>query len=363
MWLIGLVYFIFFVYDVEKSCNHIAIWRNIFYYNNINLSKGINYNAKAADNIVQCAGCGSKEFKNICINCGTIFLGNKCSSCGVMIGDKPRICFNCGKKTFATVCPDCGADLISRRKVQVNPYPTIVQQRPKKKSKISAVLITLFFTVGFSGVISSLNSDKNTIKVENNSETVSRNLSYVELLTLKEHPKFYGDYQAAKSFWKGFDKVKVVNARQTIYNEDALLLVTTGDEDNDVITNVTINLSDYEKEQYLELDNVMQLICDYIPYDIIDKYYDFKESFHEIYKDGGYEAYHYVMELNDKGKEVNKSGERYFNSKFAFKIMHRNDNDWIAVMNYLAYKGNHNKFRTDAYDVEEWDVNIEKYKN
>ncbi len=78
-------------------------------------------------------------------------------------------------------------------------------------------------------------------------------------------------------------------------------LVTTGDGDKGFITNVTINLSDYEEKQYLELDNILQLICDYFPYDIIGKYYDFNESFHAVYKDGGYEAYHYVMLLNDKG--------------------------------------------------------------
>lgn len=317
--------------------------------------------AKVSDDIKQCDGCGSKDFKNICINCGTIFLGNECFNCGIMIGDKPRVCFNCGKKTFSKECPDCGVDLINRKKVQVNPYPIIPQPKIKRKSKAPAMLILLLFAVGFV-MISALNSGKNTTTVVNDTVEVSQNLSNVELLTLKDHPKFYGDYKAAKSFWKAYDKVKVVNARQTIYNEDALLLVTTGDEDNDVITNVTINLSDYGKKQYLELDNVMRLICDYIPYDIIDKYYDFKEAFHEVYKDGGYEAYHYVMELNDKGVEVNKSGERYFESKFAFKIIHRNEDEWIAEMNYLSYEGNHDKFSADAYEVEDWDVNIKKYK-
>ena len=141
-------------------------------------------------------------------------------------------------------------------------------------------------------------------------------------------------------------------------------LVTTGDGDKGFITNVTINLSDYEEKQYIELDNILQLICDYIPYDIIGKYYDFNESFHEVYKDGGYEAYHYVMLLNDKGKELNESGEIYLESKFGFKIIHRNDNDWVAEMNYLAYEGNHDKYNTkaEACDVEDWEVNIEKYK-
>lgn len=317
--------------------------------------------SKAADDVVQCAGCGAKEFKNICTSCETTFLGNKCPNCNVTIGDKPRTCLNCGKNSFEPVCPDCRADLINRRIVQVNPYPTAVQQIPKKKSGIVASLITLLFIVVFIGVISSSNSDVDS-SLNSDKNTISQSLPDMELLTLKEHPKFYGDYKAAKSFWKEFEKAIVVNASGTTFYEDALLLVTTGDSDNGVITNVTINLSDYEKKHDLELDNVMRLICDYIPYDIINQYYDFKEAFHEVSKYGRYEAYHYVMEINDKGKEAKKSGESYLESKFAFKIIHRNDNDWIAKMNYLAYKGNHDKFKADAYDVEAWDVDIEKYR-
>lgn len=85
-------------------------------------------------------------------------------------------------------------------------------------------------------------------------------------------------------------------------------------------------------------------------------------NFHEIYKDGGYEAYHYVMKINDDGKAVNKSGERYFEEKFAFKILHRKDNDWIATIKYSSYQGNHDKFKPEAYDVEGWDVDIYEYK-
>ncbi len=317
--------------------------------------------AIVSDDIKQCDGCGSKEFKNICNNCGTIYLGIKCPSCGLIIGTKPRVCFNCGKKTFAMYCPDCGADLINRRKVQAAPQ-SILQLQSKKKSKLPVIFLMVFIIIWVIVISSALSSDNDNSTDTVANEIVDKDLSYVELLTLKDHPKFYGDYSAAKSFWKGYDKVKVVNARLTIYNEDALLLVTTGDEDNDIITNITINLSDIEKKEYLELDNVMKMICDYIPFDIIDKYYDFKESFHETYKDGGYEAYHYVMELNDEGKKVNKLGERNFASKFAFKIIHRNEDDWIAEMNYLSCEGNHDKFSSDAYVVEDWDVNIEKYK-
>lgn len=47
-------------------------------------------------------------------------------------------------------------------------------------------------------------------------------------------------------------------------------------------------------------------ICGYFPYDILDNYYVAKRSFHEVDNDGsGFEDYFYMMELNNKGKEIN----------------------------------------------------------
>ncbi len=304
--------------------------------------------SKLADNVLQCNSCGSKEFKNICINCGITFSGIKCPACSVIVGDKPKVCFNCGEKVFEKICPECGADLINGRQVQADNY-SIPRTKTKKKISARVVLLLLIF---FAVMVSIISKSKASIK-----NTISDN----ELLSIKNHPKFYDDYNEAKKFWNDYDKVKVVNARQTRYNEDALLLITTGDEDNNVITNVTINLSNVENKQDIRLDNVLKLICSYIPYDIIDEYYTFEESFHETHKSESYEAYHYIMTINDSGKSANKSGDRHLESKFAFKIIHRND-DWIANINYLSYEGNHHKFNPDAYDVKSWDINIHKYK-
>ncbi|WIV11133.1 hypothetical protein [Proteiniborus sp. MB09-C3] len=305
---------------------------------------------QVADDVLQCNGCGSKEFKNICINCRTEFSGKQCPTCNVMVGDKPRVCFNCGKETFAEVCPVCREDIINRKQVEVNNYSTF-QPKPKKKVKF---IITIIFVVGIVSIITALNSQN---KVKNN-------LSYVDLITMEGHPQFFGDYNEAKKFWKGYKKVEVAYGRGLTSNRDTLLLMTTRNGKKYAITNVTIDLSSVDNKQDIKLDNVLNLICDYIPYDIIDKYYTFKESFHEIHRHENYEAYHYVMVINDEGKNVHNSGERYLESKFAFKIIHRNDNDWIAKMSYLSYEGNHQKFNFNAsnYDVENWDVDINKYR-
>lgn len=293
---------------------------------------------KAADDAFQCNSCGSREFNNICRTCSTEFSGE--------------------------ICPDCRVDSTDRRQGSINnpiPQPQpIPQQSPTMElnAKIIGFILILLLSATILSIIVS------NIGTENGSqEVVLENLSDMELLTMKDHPKFYGDHNEAKQFWKGYDKVKVNNASQTIHNEDALLSVTTGAGDKRIITSVRINLSNVDNKHDLKLEDVLQLICDYIPYDILSKYYTFKESFHEKYKGGDYEAYHYVMVLNDAGKAANKSGDMRFNDKFAFKIIHRNENDWIAEINSLSYEGNQDQFKPGAYDVEGWNVAIYKYRS
>jgi len=310
------------------------------------------------DGVLQCNSCGSKELKNICSNCNSEYNDSKCPVCSMKEEAKPRACTHCGKETFENVCLDCREELTNRRQVhnnnEHNNYENASMPKPKKKRKFLVFYILFLIGIGIIGSIV-ISNDENLSQ-----EAALRKLPDMELLTLEGHPKFYDEYKEAKQFWRGFKKVKVVDASQTRFNENALLLITSGYSDKGVITNITINLSNVDNKKDIKLDDVLRLICDYIPYDIINKYYTFEKSFHEVYKDNSYEAYHYVMVLNEEGK---KSGERYYKGKFAFKIIHRNDDDWIAEMNYLAYEGNHDKFGLKYYDVEDWDVDINKYSN
>ncbi len=284
---------------------------------------------RVADNVMQCAGCGSKEFKNICLKCGSVISGNK--------------------------CPKCEAGIKDKRNEQVIQQPVVRRMKPKRNYKLIAALVLLYFgIIGF--VMMNYIPDTEFQKLMESHK--KQKLTYTELITLKDHPKYYGDYKEAKIFWKKYDEVVVATTGR---NEDALLLV--GTTDSKVIDNIRINLSDVEGNQNIELEDVLSLVCDYIPFEIIDKYYDFKEAYHETYKAGKYEAYHYVMDLNEAGRKANKTGEIKYDDKFSFQIIHRNDHEWIAEMNYLSYKGKYKSFKEGEFDIKKWKVNLKKYRN
>lgn len=69
------------------------------------------------------------------------------------------------------------------------------------------------------------------------------------------------------------------------------------------------------------------------------------------------------LELNNKGKEVNKSGKMHLYSRFTLRIIHRNDDDWIAKIDTITDAGNFESSEKGAYKVSKWKNNVDKYRN
>ncbi len=124
-----------------------------------------------------------------------------------------------------------------------------------------------------------------TVVQSENKKPNKNTLSDLEILALDSHPKIYGDYNDAEIFGKGYKKVAVINTNQKSHYEDKLLLVATSDKK--IISDITINFSYSDEIKHeLTVDKILKVVCEYIPYEILEKYYTFSKSFHETYKEG-----------------------------------------------------------------------------
>lgn len=308
---------------------------------------------KVDNEVLECGNCGSKEFKNICENCNAQFKGSKCPECGILVGEKPKTCYQCGHKTFETVCPNCGAELFTRQK-KVERYLLPPSEPVKRKSPFRGCLVAISLMIIFVAIIVLA-----TAKDESTPEEPLKKLPYAELITLKGHPKYCGDFKEAKKFWKGYEGVKVEKSYQDENFEDAILLVSSGDN---VISNIAIDLSTVENKQNITLKDVLKLVGDYIPYDMLDKYYVYKDSFHQIATDGKYEAYYYIMQIRDRGDVVTDGGKDTRFGIFAFKIRHWDNGDWVAIINTSVEPSDYYNTDGGIYKVKKWKVDINKYK-
>jgi hypothetical protein len=186
----------------------------------------------------------------------------------------------------------------------------------------------------------------------------------MDIINLDGHPKFYGDYDEAIKFWKGYQEVKVIDGAKRMLNSGSLLTMATGDKNKSTIIDITICfLTSKNSNNELTIEDVVKAASAYLPYDILEKYYIFDEAFSERHIGGGdYRGYYYVMTLNDEGYAANKSGKVHYEDKFAFNIAYMKSS-WIIEINPLAYKAKHDKYDPKNYIVEEWKVNLDEYRN
>ena len=295
-----------------------------------------------------------------------------CEYCGTEVADEAGKCGGCGSSTFKNTSVDSGADLPDKESniadVQIFTYAA---PELKKKSQVSPVFAVLFI-ISILIVIIGLNTGvkkndtaenvKTAVKTEAKKEVkkeVKKELSDTELLTLPGHPEYYGDFKEAAEFWKGYEKVKVATSA---YDKVALLLITPYYADNNVISRICFDFGQMESGHELTVNDVLKIVCDYIPYDILEKYYTFDRAFHETSVRGGYEGYHYVMRLNDEGRAARKSDSNYLADTFAFQIICSNENEWEAEINSSADYGNYQSAAPRAYKVKDWEVDINVYR-
>jgi hypothetical protein len=296
----------------------------------------------------------------------------QCPNCGVAVGEKPRTCHHCGKKTFSAICTYCGAELIHRdppiqrlteisnvSMININQIPQYKLQNKRKKSGVRSFIylfaLILFVSVLFIGF-------KNNEKLEeqnNNSEIdiPSSDITGMELLTFKGHPKFFGDFKEADAFYDRCKKVNISNPASASNDERSLLAMA--EYDNNKITYISINFSMLEDIKHeLTLDDVLKVTCEYIPFDILNQNYSFKEALYMTREDG-LETYYYAMRFND----VKEERKGYINDYlFLIKIIHRSNDDWIVYMEEGWDDWDRDDLVSCFSEVEEWTVDLKSYQ-
>ncbi|BCJ95412.1 hypothetical protein acsn021_29810 [Anaerocolumna cellulosilytica] len=292
----------------------------------------------SADNAVICKSCGTTEFYNKCNSCGFKFTGSVCPECGSIISGTGRACAVCGHITDDLICPYCETDLSGKKQG--------IKQMKKNGRRKAILLVSVLF---FLGVLILSNLSKYRL-VE------TREILYdMGVVHTTNHPKYFSEYENALAFWKGNDYVKVIKKGELLTNGSALLVMTSNTEET--ISDIRINLSGYSSEKEpLTVKDILKVICEYIPYNIIYKYYTFDKAFYEIIKAGEYEKYYYLWVLNERGKEEIQNGNKVLSDKLAFEIIYDKEEGWNIQIGALSYDENE-----DSISVQEWDIDILDY--
>lgn len=317
------------------------------------------------DDAVICKSCGAVEFENKCDSCGAIFTGNVCPECADRISGAKGACPVCGHLTNDLICPYCEADVrgendnttYSREDSNVmNQSSNVLSKEQidlkiremKKKSRRNALIVVLIYFSLIIVIIASL--------ITTRPPEIKQILQDMGVSGTTTHPKYFSEYETALEFWKGNDFVRVIKKGEILTNASAPLVMTS-DAKGKIISDITINLSGYSsKEKPLTVKDVLKVVCEYIPNNMIKRYYTSDKAFYEIVKAEENEKYYYLWVLNEKGKLEKQKGDKVLSDKLAFEITYSKEDGWNAQIGVFSYDEH-----VDSLSVQDWEIDILKY--
>ncbi len=185
-------------------------------------------------------------------------------------------------------------------------------KKPTYKKQWFWIIIILALLIGI--------GDSSETKLEDNQTDTKENISQEEKATEKvvendldiilrsNHPKYYGSTEDAHNTWDDVGGKKIIFADGYDKYSDDTIISMEGyriQENNEIIRSYSFYFRNMKDSGDIKLDKALEIADTYIPYDIIDSWYEFNNSFCLEPKDNQDEDTCYVVEyhLTDKGSE------------------------------------------------------------
>lgn len=124
----------------------------------------------------------------------------------------------------------------------------------------------------------------------------------------------------------------------------------------DKIQQVEIYFSNFEEKPDISLEEAYRISASYLPFDILDKYYVFEESYILTDKENGTKRYIINYALKDQFRNSDKG----LGGQICTTIS-CNKNDEPEAITIGLFDSTPSKF-TDAYKVEKLDINLYDYR-
>lgn len=103
-------------------------------------------------------------------------------------------------------------------------------------------------------------------------------LSDMDIITREGHPTYYGSVKQSHDVWDDVEKGKIHFA-DGIYGHDDNPILSMGHSlDKSIITSVYIDFSSFADTREVSLDNTLQIAASYLPFEIMDNYYEYGGS-------------------------------------------------------------------------------------
>lgn len=212
-----------------------------------------------------------------------------------------------------------------------------------------------------SDVEDSISKESTTYK-SNTTEQIKN--SDLEIITREGHPTYYGSVKSSHNVWKDVKKNKIIFADSYDNYKDTTILSMSAYRNSDLIRGISVNFNNFEEPCKMTVKEVLPIIASYMPYDIMDKYYQFDKS-ESIQPDEGKDGeYYYVISYNltDSEKKAYDLKEHEYSGTIDVIICANKEG---IVENFDINFGTPrwmSSLSTNSYHQVEWNCNLYDYR-
>lgn len=265
--------------------------------------------------------------------------------------------------------------------------------KPVLKYGIIAAAWIVYLIIGFAGS-SGDNTEKNT--AEHSSSSIVETIPIEEASTTQEsevpantednsvetevapavetdmdivmranHPTYYGSVVQSHDTWDDVEKGKIHFGDKNYGNNDKPILSMDAYRNSDIIRLILINFMNFEDSPVVSVDEALKIAASYMPYDVMDQYYEFKGS--EIIapdESRKEDASYYIVSyrLTDEGSKAYYAKEHEYSGTIDVIIQVKDE----AVENIDITFGTPrwmSSLNQNSYHKVEWSCNLYDFRN
>ena len=196
-------------------------------------------------------------------------------------------------------------------------------------------------------------------------ETVSVKETDLDIILREGHPTYYGSVALSHVIWDDVEKGRIHFGDGIYGSNDKPILSMDAYRDSDIIRLVLINFTNFEDKQTVSVDDALRVSASYLPYNIMDQYYEYKGS-KMIVPDESKKnnATYYVISyrLTDAGSTAYYAKEHQYSGTIDVIIQVIDDavqsiEITFGTPRWMGY------LSKNSYHLEEWACDLYDYKN
>lgn len=169
------------------------------------------------------------------------------------------------------------------------------------------------------------------------------------------HPTYYGSVEQSHEIWDDVkSKIRFGDTNKFATVKNPILYMDRDFKFKDLIEDVEIYFYNFENNPNFSLDDALPIAADYLPFDIIDQYYEYKGSFVKTDSSGN-QFYTVSYWITKDAAEKYRAKEHPYSGNIDV-IISVTDN----VVQYIMIKSQNARWFRDKDDIE-WNCDLRNY--